>query len=97
MDRHIWQVSGWKFDDLDTTIRQRLCEALYAAGRTNEAGESLLEMVNTVDEEVYMRRPTITWVSGEMCSTCSSSMCSKFHYRFLTTMSLYSRQRGLAS
>jgi len=72
-------------------IRQRLCEALYAAGRTSEAGESLLQIVNTVDEEVYMRTSVTAWVSGEMCSTCLFSMYSKFHYRFLTSMSLHSR------
>ncbi|KAF8129237.1 quinon protein alcohol dehydrogenase-like superfamily, partial [Boletus edulis] len=41
-------ISGWRFDDLDITIRQRLCEALYAAGRTMDAGKSLLELVDTV-------------------------------------------------
>ncbi|KAF8436056.1 hypothetical protein L210DRAFT_3550116 [Boletus edulis BED1] len=30
-------ITGWKFDNLGITIRQRLCEALYAAGRTNDA------------------------------------------------------------
>ena len=59
------QISGWKFDDLDITVRQRLCEALYAAGRTREAGESLLKMVNTFDEGVYMGGPITKWVSGE--------------------------------
>ncbi|KAF8127180.1 hypothetical protein EV363DRAFT_1345710 [Boletus edulis] len=29
-------TSGWEFDDLDILIRQRLCEALYALGRTME-------------------------------------------------------------
>ena len=42
-------------------IRQRLCEALHAAGRANEAGESLLEIVNNVDKEVYIRGPITTW------------------------------------
>ena len=61
----LYQISGWKFDDLGITIRQRLCEALYAAGRTKEAGESLLKMVNTFDEAVYTSGPIIKWVSGE--------------------------------
>ena len=64
-DRHLWQISGWKFDDLDITIRQRLCEALYAAGRPKDAGESLLKTVNTFDEVVYMSEPVNKWVSGE--------------------------------
>ena len=72
-------------------IRQRLCEALHAAGRANEAGESLLEIVNNVDKEVYMRGPITTWVSGELCSPISSAMHSKFHHRFLATMPLHSR------
>ena len=46
-------------------IRQRLCESLYAAGRTKDAGESLLKAVNTLDEEGYMSGPLIKWVSGE--------------------------------
>ncbi|KAF8439059.1 hypothetical protein L210DRAFT_3543247, partial [Boletus edulis BED1] len=29
-------ISGWEFDLLDILIRQRLCEALYALGRTME-------------------------------------------------------------
>ena len=57
------QISGWTFNDLCITIRQRLCEALFAAGRTTEGGESLLNMVNTFDKEFYM--PITEWVSGE--------------------------------
>ena len=49
------------------TVRQRLCEALYAAGRMKEVGESLLDLVNTVDEDVYMTGPVVTWVSGKLC------------------------------
>ena len=93
MDHHLRQISGWKFDDLDITIRRRLCEALHAAGRTNDAGESLSEIVNTVEEEVYsMRWPITPLVSGEICSTFSSSMYSKFHHRTLGTMSLHPQQ-----
>ena len=56
------QISGWKFDGLDIVIRQRLCDALYAAGRTQDAGESLLAMVNTLEEAVD---PNIAqWISG---------------------------------
>ena len=93
IDRYRGQISGWKFDELDIALRQRLCEALYAAGRTNEAGKSLLDIVNNVDEEVYMRGPITTWVSGESCSTCSSAMRLKFHRRFIATMSLHSRKQ----
>ena len=46
-------------------IRQRLCDSLYAAGRMKDAGESLLKMTNTIDEEGSMSDPFIKWVSGE--------------------------------
>ena len=49
------------------TVRQRLCDALCAAGRIKEAGEALLNMVNFFDEEVYMAEPVISWFSGRSC------------------------------
>ena len=58
-------MSGWKFDNLHIAVRQRLCEALYVAGRRKDAEESLLEMVNRFDEEVYMSEPITKWFSGE--------------------------------
>ena len=51
-------------------VRQRLCEALFAAGRTKDAGESLLKVVSTFDEEVHMSVPIIEWISGEFMFTC---------------------------
>ena len=63
---NLLQISGWKFDGLDIMVRQRLCEALYAAGRTKDAGESLLNLVSAIDEDVEPRWAFITeWVSGE--------------------------------
>ena len=59
-------MSGWKFDDAHITVRQRLCEALHAAGRKKDAGESLLDMVNIFDKEVYTSVPITNWVSGEL-------------------------------
>ena len=58
-------MSGWKCDNLHITVRQRLCEVLYVAGRRKDAEESLLEMVNSFDEEVYMSEVVTKWVSGE--------------------------------
>ena len=58
------QMSGWKFDNLDMTIRQRLCEALHAAGPTKDGGESLLKLVKTLDEEIYMSGPITEFISG---------------------------------
>ena len=46
-------------------IQQRLCEALYAAGRTKDAGESLLKMLDTFGKERYMSGPLTKWISGE--------------------------------
>jgi hypothetical protein len=63
-------------------IQKQLCEALYAAGRRKEAGESLLRMVSTVDEEVCVSGPIAAWKSGELCSTCSSAIHLKFHAEF---------------
>ncbi|KAF8549281.1 TPR-like protein [Imleria badia] len=56
-------ISGWKFDGLGIVIQQRLCEALFAARRTNEAGESLLKMVHTMDKEVGMSGSIAEWVA----------------------------------
>ena len=72
------QISGWRFDNLDVTIRQRLCEALYAAGRTKDAGESLLKLVNTFDEEANMSEPIAAWISGEFTFTCLFSCIRNF-------------------
>jgi hypothetical protein len=47
-------------------IRQRLCDSLYAVGRTKDAGESFLKMINTLDGEGYMSEPLGKWVSGEL-------------------------------
>ena len=92
--RNLWQISGWNFDSLDITVRQRLCEALYAAGRIKEAGESLLDMENTVDEGVYRARSIVTWVSGKLCYpvplTCIRYSISR--RRFLATMPIRSRK-----
>ena len=59
-------MSGWKFDNPHITVRQRLCEALYVAGRRRDAEGSLLEMVNGFHEEVYTSELITKWVSGEL-------------------------------
>ena len=64
-------------------LRQRLCEALYAAGRIKEAGESLLDLVNTVDEDVYMTGPILTWVSGKSCYPAPALCIQHFATDFL--------------
>ena len=85
----LWQISGWSFDDFDITIRQRFCEALYAAGRIKEAGESLLNIVNTIDKDVSMTGPVVIWVSGKSCYPapvlCIRHFATDFLERFLST------------
>ena len=46
--------------------RQRLCDALCAAGRIEEAGEALLDIVNFFNKKVYMAKPAVTWLSGRL-------------------------------
>jgi len=72
--RLLGQISGWKFDDLGIIIRQRLCEALYAAGRTSRGGEVVLEMAKTFRKEVYRRKPIVSCVSGESAFPSLSSI-----------------------
>jgi hypothetical protein len=87
----LFQIAGWKFDDLATMIQQRLCDALYAAGRTKDAGESLFKLVNTFDEEVYVSGPITEWVSGEFIL----QLCRAFDHfrRFHLPMSLRSGEQ----
>ncbi|KAN0094879.1 hypothetical protein V8E55_003166 [Tylopilus felleus] len=68
-------MSGWKSDNLHITIRQRLCETLYAGGRKKVARESLLEMVNTFGEKVYTTESITKWVSHftEQCLSAPES------------------------
>ncbi|KAF8554548.1 protein prenylyltransferase, partial [Imleria badia] len=54
------QITGWKSDDL---VRQDLCDALYAVSRARQAGESLLRMTHLFNEEVYINKDFIQWVS----------------------------------
>ncbi|KAF8556447.1 hypothetical protein OG21DRAFT_1459308 [Imleria badia] len=56
-------ISGWKFGGLGIMIQRRLCEALYATGRTNDAVESLLKLVDTFGEGVYTSGRITDWVS----------------------------------
>ncbi|KAG8221675.1 WD40-repeat-containing domain protein [Butyriboletus roseoflavus] len=81
-------ISGWKCDDIGITIQQRLCEALYAAGHTKEGGKSLLTMVNTFDEKVYVSGPITKWVSDftRRCLSADGDLASKAARRNEVTM-----------
>ncbi|KAF8546776.1 hypothetical protein OG21DRAFT_1527604 [Imleria badia] len=53
-------ISHWRLEDFGITLQQRICEALYAAGRTEDALEYLLNLVTALDKEVYMSQPIVT-------------------------------------
>lgn len=56
---------GWRFDGLGITTRRHLCEALYSAGRTREAADSVLQMVSALGKEVRETEEIADWVTGE--------------------------------
>ncbi|KAF8123182.1 hypothetical protein EV363DRAFT_1587463 [Boletus edulis] len=57
------EMTGWEFNDFDFRSRQRLCEALLAVGRTDDAGQFLLEMVNIFGSKLYMSEANVKWVA----------------------------------
>ena len=77
------QITGWKFDDLSITIRQRICEALYSAGLRKDAGNSLLELIKTFEKDVSVSGAVTKWVFGELtfCDLCTvhSTLFVRFH------------------
>ena len=81
-------MSGWKFDNIHITVRQRLCETLYAAGRRKDAAESLLEMINSCDKEVHTSELITKWVSGEStlatCVPCIQNFSADFTHQCLS-------------
>ncbi|KAI6144211.1 hypothetical protein BKA82DRAFT_2383267 [Pisolithus tinctorius] len=56
-------IFGWSFNGLDIVAQQRLCETLYAEGRTAEAVEILLNIIRTSDEEVQGSKETSDWIA----------------------------------
>ncbi|KAF8439762.1 hypothetical protein L210DRAFT_3645759 [Boletus edulis BED1] len=47
----ITSIFGWQFDNIDITIRRRLCDALYAAGRTKDAVECFHQLTSELGRE----------------------------------------------
>ena len=88
----LWQISGWNFDDLDITIRQRLCDSLYAVGRAKDAGETFLKIVNDLDGERYMSGPLGKWVSGEFMFNLFGCRAFKLLLRIHPQIPLRSRK-----
>ncbi|KAN0078113.1 hypothetical protein V8E55_010170 [Tylopilus felleus] len=54
-------ISGWKLNGTDTTIRQSLCEALYAADRIKDAVECFHQMARALGEEVNVHHEHLEW------------------------------------
>ena len=48
-------------------VQQHLCEAQYAAGRIKKAGKCLLDLLNNINEDVYMTGSIVAWISGKSC------------------------------
>lgn len=65
MSLAVQQISGWKFDHLDITIRQRLCEALSASGRTKDSAECFHRMVNEFARETRLHNQLLEWAIRE--------------------------------
>ncbi|KAI6143030.1 hypothetical protein BKA82DRAFT_4187705 [Pisolithus tinctorius] len=53
-------IFGWSFNRLDIVAQQRLCEILYAEGRTAEATEILLNIIRTSGKE---RSAIADWIA----------------------------------
>lgn len=59
------QISGWIFDGLRLTIYRQLCEACYAAGRSQEVLDNLREMENIFRDEIKLRSQLNGWLTGK--------------------------------
>jgi hypothetical protein len=67
-------------------------------GRTKYAGESLLKLVNSFDEEVYISGPITEWISGEFTFTCLLSCLQAFPSAFThRCLSVPESDSGVAS
>ncbi|KAI6144246.1 hypothetical protein BKA82DRAFT_4515649 [Pisolithus tinctorius] len=66
-------IFGWSFSGLDIVAQQRLCETLYAEGRTTEAVEILLNMIRTSDVDVQASKATADWVA-DFAKKCAAAL-----------------------
>lgn len=69
-------IFGWSFNRPDIATQQRLCETLYAEGRTTEVVEILLNIVKTSDEEIQVNKATTDWIANftKKCATTLESV-----------------------
>ncbi|KAI6144223.1 hypothetical protein BKA82DRAFT_4175783, partial [Pisolithus tinctorius] len=66
-------IFGWSFNGLDIVAQQRLCETLYAEGRTAEAVEILLNIIRTSDEENQGGKATSDWIA-DLTKKCVATL-----------------------
>ncbi|KAF8121560.1 hypothetical protein EV363DRAFT_1588655 [Boletus edulis] len=65
--RRLWTISlisGWQFNDLGITIQRHLCKALYETGRSRQAEDVLLSLVDSVTPVTNMSESMIEWISN---------------------------------
>ncbi|KAF8554888.1 hypothetical protein OG21DRAFT_1496708 [Imleria badia] len=55
-------IFGWTFDGLQITVQRHHCEDLYTSGRTEEATEALLKILDTFGDEIRASKVTEDWV-----------------------------------
>ena len=64
------------------------CEALYAEGRIIDAAVSLLEIANTVSDDVKTNKLIMDWLAGELLC-CASRKESTSTIRIYEAMHIY--------
>ncbi|KAF8439815.1 hypothetical protein L210DRAFT_3540401 [Boletus edulis BED1] len=57
-------IFGWQFDNIDLTIWQCLCDALYAAGRTEDAVDRFHQTISEFGGENDLHGEQLEWASN---------------------------------
>ncbi|KAF8439820.1 hypothetical protein L210DRAFT_3645803 [Boletus edulis BED1] len=66
-------ISGWRFDLLGFMIRQGLCKALYAAGRTKDAADCFHQMTSELGGETNQHGDRLEW-NLDFCQRSSEKL-----------------------
>ncbi|KAI6030214.1 hypothetical protein EDC04DRAFT_2898602 [Pisolithus marmoratus] len=66
-------IFGWSFNGLDTVAQRRLCDTLYAEGRTAEAVEILLNIIRTLDGKIQGSKATVDW-NDDFSRKCATTL-----------------------
>ena len=69
------QISGWKFENLGTTIQQHMCKALNTAGRAEEAVQCFHETVKALGGETNLCGETLEWAQSELDMRLGGVVC----------------------